>query len=601
MVLAFVAFAFMIQCGGSGTVIVNAQSRNAARTLTNFAKLRESLTNRILDFEPEEKRILGDRAAAGHLKDWSPEAIREEVKFCQDGLKQLAAVQPSDPAERLDREVLAAHLAYLNYYYGQYHGELGNLQISAYPYDLIQYELQRFATSKPDAALAREHFGAVESILRKLPNYLKQQESNLTAGLKLRKPDREILQTLIERIGSADIQDSIRDGLKQLASSLGSARMQALLTTAQRESLRQALQSADAAYANHANFLKNRLLPEAGDSWALGEKEYQRRFALIYGDRISLEDLVREAEAELQRINEEMTKLARELRPNMSLSSALEELHKQHPATEQELLKAYEQVQKRIDDGLTLKLGLPVGAARYLPAPPGVRVDSATNWPAPLLTRGPGIVLVNTSPVGLTNNATLSLVWIAAHEGNPGHAAQSLLFQSAFNEERAPLCRFLNVPDEVGYVRGNWYAMANIEGWAFYTERLLLASGLLTREERLAALTGQALRAARIVVDVRLHTLGWSRQDVAKYLNKNAGLSPASARAQAYRYSWIPLQALSYYFGARQFEELQERYAGRFGSDFYRQLLSLGPVPRGSSLNISKPQGRRRRRVIDSR
>jgi uncharacterized protein (DUF885 family) len=121
--------------------------------------------------------------------------------------------------------------------------------------------------------------------------------------------------------------------------------------------------------------------------------------------------------------------------------------------------------------------------------------------------------------------------------------------------------------------------MANIEGWAFYVERLLINSGLLTREERLSALTGQALRAARVVVDVRMHTAGWSRDDVAKYLNQYAGLSHKDAYNEAYRYSRIPLQALSYYFGARQFEELQRKYRSRFGGDFYRTILSLGPVP----------------------
>ncbi|MET0621817.1 MAG: DUF885 family protein [Pyrinomonadaceae bacterium] len=139
--------------------------------------------------------------------------------------------------------------------------------------------------------------------------------------------------------------------------------------------------------------------------------------------------------------------------------------------------------------------------------------------------------------------------------------------------------RFLNVPDEVGYVRGNWYAMANIEGWAFYTERLLLDKNVLSREERLAALTGQALRAARVVVDVRMHTERWSRERVAEYLVGEAGLSCEDAHGEAFRYSKIPLQAVSYFMGARQFEKLHAKYGARFKDDFYARVLSLGPVP----------------------
>jgi uncharacterized protein (DUF885 family) len=572
---AFLAVVLTITCAaGPMTLTAAGQMQTKVKAPNIFPNLRESLTNRIYLHEPEEYRMLGGPVESFRLKDWSPGAIKAEVDFCRDGLRRLAATQTSTSAEALDKEVLTAHLTYLEYYYGQYHGELGNLRISEYPYDVIQYELQRFSTGRRDAASAGKHFRAVRAVLRDLPKHLRQQQSNLTAGLELRKPDREILSTLIDSIGTPANPNSIRGWLKGFAAYLESSELKSLLTTSEREELRSLIQPADAAYAAHAAFLNDRLLPQARDSWPLGRSEYERRFTMIYGDRVSLDELVREAEAELRRINDEMNSLANELRPGVPLGEVLDQLEKQDTASGRELISAYERTQKRIDDGITRGLGLPVGAAKYIPAPPGVRVDSATNWPAPLLSKGAGIVLVNTSPSGLVN-----IPWITIHEGGPGHAAQSVLFQTAFNEGRAPLCRFFNVPDEVGYVRGNWYAMANIEGWAFYTERLLLKSGLLTREERLAALSGQALRAARVVVDVRMHTAGWSREDVAKYLNQYAGLSQEAAQKQAYRYSRIPLQALSYYFGARQFEELQRKYGARFGGDFYRKILSLGPVP----------------------
>jgi len=43
----------------------------------------------------------------------------------------------------------------------------------------------------------------VAEILRKLPSYLEQQEANLTAGLKRRKPDRKYFEGKILDIGSA--------------------------------------------------------------------------------------------------------------------------------------------------------------------------------------------------------------------------------------------------------------------------------------------------------------------------------------------------------------------------------------------------------------
>jgi len=55
-----------------------------SETNTDFAQLRERLAAQVLEFEPEERRILGDSTAAGQLKDWSPRAIAREVEFLSE-------------------------------------------------------------------------------------------------------------------------------------------------------------------------------------------------------------------------------------------------------------------------------------------------------------------------------------------------------------------------------------------------------------------------------------------------------------------------------------------------------------------------------------
>jgi uncharacterized protein (DUF885 family) len=548
-----------------------------------FARLRDRVTARLLEAEPEEWRMLGRKDEAGRLKDWSPAAIEAEVAFCRDAIRQLNAATVNSPEEALDRDVLLSNLTYLEHYYGSYRGHLGNLQISVYPYDVIQYELLRFATSDRRARSAREHFDAVAGVLRGLPAQLRQQQSNLLAGLKLRVPDKGLLEALMERIGSPGDGKSVRAGLHEIDQRL-EKELRASLPPRQREELRRLLRAADAEYQRHLNFLETEIAPHAGLSWPLGREEYELRLRLLYGYTGTLEDLVRPAEESLRAIKEKMKLLARELRPDAPRTDkihirVLNELRGDQFRNGPELLRAYKDLQRKIDAALTTGLGLPAGTANYQRAPTGVPVGTATNWPAPLLAPGDALVLVDTTKGGLQANFKANIAWVAAHEGNPGHAAQSRFFQGAYRDGRAPLCRFLNVPDEVGYVRGNWYAMANIEGWAFYTERLLLAKNVLSPEERLAALTGQALRAARVVVDVRMHTEGWSRERVAEYLVSEAGLSCEEAHDQAFRYSKIPLQAVSYFIGAAEFEKLETKYKDRFDHDFYERLLSLGPVP----------------------
>lgn len=443
-----------------------------------FAALRDSVTAELLSsFEPEELRMMGHAGAAGQLKDWSPAAIAEEVRFCREALKNLNSAPASLPSDVLDRAILVAHLTYLIHYFGVYHGELGNLELSAYPYSVMQYEMMQFDSGRIDFASAQNRFGAIEGILRSVPAYLNQQEANLIAGTRMRAPDSQMLQTLIDRIGSDSDGDSIRGGLRALQQRIEEPQLQGTLPVYQRKALAALLQRADKAYERHAAFLTGKLRPLARNSWALGEKEYRTRLALIYGYGGSLEELVRPAEQEVARIRKEMIELAHQLRPDLPQTDdvhlvVLRALRDRHPVAKSELLSEYVEIQKRIDSQLTTKLGLPTDAAVYKLAPLGVPVSLATNWPAPLLSEGAALVLVEASP---TNNPTVDIPWIAAHEGSPGHGLQSRFFHQSFSSQVAPLCRFLNVPDEVGYVRGNWSAMPNIEGWAFFAERLLLS------------------------------------------------------------------------------------------------------------------------------
>src|ERR671927_454498 len=118
VMLMSIVLVLTINCGTSSDIpVVDAQAQETAGMASDFAKLRDLITDRMFDFEPEEKRMLGDSEAAGILKNWSPAAIEKQVKFCRDALKQLNLARPSSPAQWLDREVLAAHLTYLEYYY----------------------------------------------------------------------------------------------------------------------------------------------------------------------------------------------------------------------------------------------------------------------------------------------------------------------------------------------------------------------------------------------------------------------------------------------------------------------------------------------------
>ena len=103
-------------------------------------------------------------------------------------------------------------------------------------------------------------------------------------------------------------------------------------------------------------------------------------------------------------------------------------------------------------------------------------------------------------------------------------------------------------------------------------------------------LSGQALRAARIVVDIGMH-LGytdfegnvWNAESSRKLLNEQALLDEVHSRSETDRYLGWPGQAISYKVGERVWmatrEEAKARLGERFNmKKFHSFALKIGPM-----------------------
>ena len=135
------------------------------------------------------------------------------------------------------------------------------------------------------------------------------------------------------------------------------------------------------------------------------------------------------------------------------------------------------------------------------------------------------------------------------------------------------------------------------EGWALYAERLMEELGYFADPgEELGFLSAQALRAARVVVDIGLHlelTVPDGRgadsgrlidHDLAvELMQRCALLDPAFAESEVARYLGLPGQAISYKVGERVWLEARAEAAERLGADFdlkawHAESLHLGPL-----------------------
>jgi uncharacterized protein (DUF885 family) len=167
-------------------------------------------------------------------------------------------------------------------------------------------------------------------------------------------------------------------------------------------------------------------------------------------------------------------------------------------------------------------------------------------------------------------NLTSGMESLFLHEAIPGHH-----YQVSLQQENQSIPKFM---------RFGWYG-AYGEGWALYTESLGKELGLYTDPyQYLGALGDEMHRAIRLVVDVGIHTKGWSREEALNYMLQNEAISKDGAIAEIERYMAIPGQALSYKIGALKIRELRSKYASALGvkfklADFHDQVLKNGCLP----------------------
>ena len=156
------------------------------------------------------------------------------------------------------------------------------------------------------------------------------------------------------------------------------------------------------------------------------------------------------------------------------------------------------------------------------------------------------------------------------HESVPGHHTQIAIAM----EQDAPAFRKI-----VGFT-------GFVEGWALYAERLAHELGWYEDDPygELGRLQYEALRAARLVMDTGIHSLGWSFDEATRFNRDNVGASLGASQNAAGRYSVWPGQATAYLIGMLRILEERQRAMEALGPQFdlkafHRAVLSGGAVP----------------------
>lgn len=377
-------------------------------------------------------------------------------------------------------------------------------------------------------------------------------------------------------------------------------------------------------------------LPVASDDWRLGKPAFERKLALTLQTPLSADELLALARAEHSRVRGAMTELATELyigmwgrpaytkaRKRTALSpiggltddelirEVLAELSADHPQPEA-LRDAAEANLARLDAFVQTERLVPIDPAEKLEViwtpehARGVAIAGLAP-PAPLDAAAPGLpsfYLVQPLPSEWTPELresflreynTFMLEILSIHEAIPGHFVQ--LYWG--KREASPLRQV--------YANGPF-----VEGWAVYTERLMVEAGYAgagpspdakrpstTSKALWAVQTDPALRAKAIalfglkfylrtvtnaILDHEIHAGTMTREQAIVLMTESSFQERGEAEGKWTRAQLSSTQLSTYFVGAQAWFTLREQAQARAGEsfdllEFHRAALSHGAPP----------------------
>ncbi len=332
------------------------------------------------------------------------------------------------------------------------------------------------------------------------------------------------------------------------------------------------------AYQQFYQFMVQQYLPGARDSiaasdWPKGREYYQNRLEHYTTLKLTPEQVHQTGLEEVARIRAEMQTIITQVGFKGSFAEFIQFLRTDpqfYVKTPNDLLKEASFIAKKIDAELP-KFFKTLPRTPYGVAPVPAEI-------APKYTTGryagtnrddrAGFYWVNT--YALDRRPLYEMEALTLHEAVPGHHLQISLAR-----EQASLPEY----------RRNFYTSAFGEGWGLYSEYLGIEMGFYQDPySNFGRLTYEMWRAARLVVDTGMHTMGWSRQQAIDFLASNTALSTHNVTTEIDRYISWPAQALSYKLGELTIKRLRKEAEQQLGNDFnirefHDVVLRNGSVP----------------------
>jgi uncharacterized protein (DUF885 family) len=445
-----------------------------------------------------------------------------------------------------------------------------------------------------------ERIADITTILRTAPGYLEVARANLEPVLP--KP---FVETAIESAnGTATF---IENDVAKVAAEVADGRISA--------DYEAAMKPAASAFRVYADWLKREKLPRADNSFALGRDGciamLKTEFVDLTPEQI-LEIGLRELRAEQKRFAE----AAAVIDPNLKPAEAARLIQREHPTAE-ELIpsarKTLESIRQFLIDRRIVTIPSEVRPRVEETLPPFRATGFASmDTPGPFEIRATEAYYYIT-PVEPHWTPKQAEEWLSAfnyyttdivsiHEAYPGHYVQFLALNAS------PASTIAKVFNSNPYSAGSY---AFIEGWAHYTEQMMIEEGFgqpanpVTASEtdrargaryHIAQSIEALLRLCRLCCSIKLHAQGMSVGEATRFFMENAYYEEKPARSEATRGTYDP-GYLYYSLGKLMILKLRNDWRGQEGAcftlqRFHDEFLRHGapPIPLLRQIMLKDPK-----------
>jgi uncharacterized protein (DUF885 family) len=531
----------------------------AAPSAADWDAFRDSFIEGYFELNPSFAVDQGRHEFDGQIGDWSDESFARQRELLRAAIADAAvfdAAQLSE-AQAFERDYLA-HVA---------RHELFWLEDADQPHTNLTWYFDNGLD--PNVYIARPYadeatrLRALIAYLRAVPTAVAQIRANLETPMPLSFVEYGIA-------GFNGFAEYYRGDAKAAFAAVDDAALQAELTAA--------IETAAAAMSEAAAWLESQRAT-ATQGFALGAERFARMLEATEAVRVSLDELEAIGRADLARNRAALEAACAEFAPGATLGECMVRMDARKsplgPVAEaREQLPALKQF-----IGDTELVSIPgTEDALVEEAPPYNRQNSAyIEIPGPYETGMPSVFYIAPPDPAWTAEEQAAyvpgiknLLYTSVHEVWPGH------FLNYLHANRAPSL-FGRV--FVGY--------AFAEGWAHYTEELVVEAGLDggSAETRIGQLSNALLRNCRYLSAIGLHARGMTQEQSRELFRTECFQDEGTARQQSARGTYDPAY-LNYTLGKLMIRKLRDDYTASRGGrpawrEFHDSFLRYGgpPIP----------------------